>query len=38
MLAVLLLSLFMALLDTSIVNVAMPAIGADLQASGTGCI
>ncbi|MFG1905231.1 MFS transporter [Kribbella sp. NPDC048928] len=34
MLAVLLLGQFMALLDTSIVNVAMPTIGADLHASG----
>lgn len=34
MLAVLLLGQFMALLDTSIVNVAMPAIGAGFHASG----
>jgi MFS family permease len=34
MLAVLLLGQFMALLDTSIVNVAIPTIGADLHASG----
>ena len=34
MLFVLLLGQFMALLDTSIVNVAMPTIGADLHASG----
>jgi len=34
MLAVLLLGQFMALLDTSIVNVAMPTIGADFHASG----
>ncbi|MGW6277926.1 MFS transporter [Kribbella sp. NPDC055071] len=34
MLAVLLLGQFMALLDTSIVNVAMPTVGADLHASG----
>ncbi|WP_371401009.1 MFS transporter [Kribbella sp. NBC_00662] len=34
MLAVLLLGQFMALLDTSVVNVAMPTIGTDFQASG----
>ncbi|GAA3086131.1 MFS family permease [Kribbella aluminosa] len=34
MLAVLLLGQFMALLDTSIVNVAMPAVGAGFHASG----
>lgn len=34
MLFVLLLGQFMALLDTSIVNVAMPTVGADLHASG----
>ncbi|MFF0270396.1 MFS transporter [Kribbella sp. NPDC004536] len=34
MLAVLLLGQFMALLDTSIVNIAMPAIGAGFHASG----
>jgi MFS family permease len=34
MLAVLLLGQFMALLDTSVVNVAMPTIGAGFQASG----
>jgi EmrB/QacA subfamily drug resistance transporter len=34
LLAVLLTSVFMALLDTTIVNVAMPTIGTDLSASG----
>ena len=34
MLAVLLLGQFMALLDVTIVNVAVPTIGADLHASG----
>jgi MFS family permease len=34
MLAVLLLGQFMALLDTSVVNVAMPTIGTDFHASG----
>jgi len=34
MLAVLLLGQFMGLLDVFIVNVAMPAIGVDLHASG----
>ncbi|MEU4197864.1 MFS transporter [Kribbella sp. NPDC026611] len=34
MLAVLLIGQFMALLDTSVVNVAMPTIGTDLHASG----
>ena len=37
MLAVLLLSQFMGLVDVLIVSVAVPAIGADLHASGATC-